>query len=294
MRGDRPRFAVLGSEGTDNLGDDIQSIAAERFLPQVDCVLPREGLHRAPPIGGDVHVILNGWFMHEPRHWPPHPRVRPLFVSFHLRPSAPSRLRWWAPTPQSSVLRRHGDYVRRHAPIGARDESTAAMFGRHGIAAYYSGCLTLTLTKRAASRPSGAVVGCDLAEPLAAELRARSREVPVFVSHQVGAGAPENVRRARAEELLSLYAGAACVVTSRLHCALPCLALGTPVLFIPALAHPGRLQPAFDLVNWASAEDFLARRDGFDPAAPRPNPTRHLALAQALSATCASFVEAAR
>lgn len=36
----------------------------------------------------------------------------------------------------------------------------------------------------------------------------------------------------KAEELVKKYAKASCVVTSRIHCALPCLGLGTPVLYI--------------------------------------------------------------
>ena len=35
-----------------------------------------------------------------------------------------------------------------------------------------------------------------------------------------------------AENLLNKYARAKLVITSRIHCALPCLALGTPVIFI--------------------------------------------------------------
>jgi len=36
----------------------------------------------------------------------------------------------------------------------------------------------------------------------------------------------------RAEELIKMYSEAACVVTSRIHCALPCLSLETPVIYI--------------------------------------------------------------
>lgn len=36
----------------------------------------------------------------------------------------------------------------------------------------------------------------------------------------------------RAEELIKKYSEAACVVTSRIHCALPCLSLETPVIYI--------------------------------------------------------------
>jgi exopolysaccharide biosynthesis predicted pyruvyltransferase EpsI len=35
-----------------------------------------------------------------------------------------------------------------------------------------------------------------------------------------------------AESVLKKYASAKLVVTSRLHCALPCLAFGTPVIFV--------------------------------------------------------------
>lgn len=286
-----PQFAMLGCEGTDNLGDDIQSIAAARFLPRVDCILPREALDRAPPIAGRVRLILNGWFLYDPRRWPPHPRVEPLFVSFHLRPSAPSRLRRWAPTPEKMILGRHRAYVESHAPIGARDVATAELFARYRVPSYYSGCLTLTL-KPPPSREDTGVVAGDLAEPLLAELNARCRAAPLVVSHDEDRGTPEHVRREKAERLLAIYAGAKCVVTSRLHCALPCLAMGTPVLFIPSVAHPWRLQPAFDLANWTSAEEFLARRDGFDPEAPPPNPDRHVPLAAALADTCRSFVAA--
>jgi hypothetical protein len=283
------RFAVLGFEGGDNLGDDIQSIAAERFLPRVDCLLPREGLDRPPPVEGRVKLILNGWFIHDPRRWPPHPAIEPLFVSFHLRPSAPSRLRRWAPTPEKRILGTHVDYIRARAPVGARDRETEAMLRRHGVDAYYSGCLTLTLQPEG-PRGAGPVVACDLAEPLLAELTDRCPDQPLVVSHDERSDTPGAVRRDRAKTLLSLYESAKCVVTSRLHCALPCLAFGTPVLFIPAHSHPGRLQPALDLARSSTAEDFLARRDGFDPESPPPNPERHLPLAEALRRRCEDFV----
>lgn len=284
-----PRYALLAYEGSDNLGDDIQSIAAERFLPWVDCLLPREKLDRPPPIDGRVRIILNGWFLHDPRRWPPHPRIEPLFVSFHLRPSGPSRLRRWARTPEKMILGRHRAYAQAHAPIGARDVATAELFARYGVPSYYSGCLTLTLPS-AQRRAGQRVVACDLAEPLLSELNSRCSDEPLIVSHEEDRTTPHEIRRERAERLLAIYADAKCVVTSRLHCALPCLAMGTPVLFIPSVAHPWRLQPALDLARWATAEDFLARADGFDPKAPPPNPFRHVALAKALARTCAEFV----
>ena len=42
----------------------------------------------------------------------------------------------------------------------------------------------------------------------------------------------DELRFKRAQELLKLYAGAKYVITSRIHCAFPCLGLGTPVAYI--------------------------------------------------------------
>jgi hypothetical protein len=215
--------------------------------------------------------------------------VDPLFISFHLRPSAPSRLRRWAPTPEKMILRKHGHYLRARAPVGARDRFTEDLFARYDVPSYYSGCLTLTVTARAGEE-HGRVVACDLAPPLIDALGRRFGEAPLVVTQHEAPATPERIRREKAERLLSTYAGARCVVTSRLHCALPCLALGTPVLFIPSMAHPWRLQPAFDLARWTTAEDFLAGRDGFDVRSPPPNPERHRPLADHLARTCRAFV----
>src|SRR5690606_10514170 len=42
----------------------------------------------------------------------------------------------------------------------------------------------------------------------------------------------ENEKFLLAEELLNKYSTAKLVITSRIHCALPCLALGTPVIYL--------------------------------------------------------------
>jgi hypothetical protein len=60
-----------------------------------------------------------------------------------------------------------------------------------------------------------------------------------------------------AEYYIKLYASAGLVVTSRIHCALPCLGLETPVLFVNSDAlsknnsfrSPGRFNGLIDLMN---------------------------------------------
>lgn len=50
--------------------------------------------------------------------------------------------------------------------------------------------------------------------------------------YEVGKYPDDKARFALAEELLHKYASARYVITSRIHCALPCLGLGTPVIYI--------------------------------------------------------------
>jgi exopolysaccharide biosynthesis predicted pyruvyltransferase EpsI len=53
-----------------------------------------------------------------------------------------------------------------------------------------------------------------------------------YISHYHPARHSEKERFSVAEDFLKKYATAKLVVTSRLHCAIPCLAFGTPVIFI--------------------------------------------------------------
>lgn len=116
-----------------NVGDYVQSIAARQFLPQVDRFLNREKLHGYR--GEKIRLIMNGWFMFHPENWPPSPDIEPLFVAFHINPKHADAM----------LSPRKADYLRRFAPIGCRDEQSRAVLETHGIPAWNSGCLTLTL-----------------------------------------------------------------------------------------------------------------------------------------------------
>ena len=74
-----------------NIGDYIQSVAQEQFLPTVDEIVEREALNVFMSKGGDkIKVIMNGWFMWHPECFPPSHDLCPLFISFHLTPKIES------------------------------------------------------------------------------------------------------------------------------------------------------------------------------------------------------------
>ncbi len=95
------KFCLLDYTNTANLGDEIQSIAARRFLPQVDRYVDREALNDVrSEDGASYWMIMNGWFCHRAENWPPS-RARCRYRSTsRLRPESPAA--WASCQPKSS------------------------------------------------------------------------------------------------------------------------------------------------------------------------------------------------
>lgn len=238
-----------------NVGDNIQSLAARQFLPKVDTFLNRE--HLADYKGEKLKLIMNGWFTNNYNNWVPSEDIEPLFVSFHVNNTA-------AP----GMLNSKGiAYLKKHEPIGCRDLYTTDLLKSKGIDAYFSGCLTLTLDSYGIdnslrgddifivdllySYPSWKKLTYDWKRLLRGiqnkkvfKLGQKKQHVANFIDKEVlnraiyinqepPAGKyTDSEKFQMAEDLLIKYATAKLVITSRIHCALPCLAMGTPVIFV--------------------------------------------------------------
>ena len=242
-----------------NVGDNVQSLAAKQYLPKVDHFLNREKL--ADYKGDKIKLIMNGWFTHNIHNWVPSDDIDPLFVSFHINNTA-------AP----AMLSEKGiAYLKKHEPIGCRDQFSADTLKAKGIDAYFSGCLTLTLDTYKVddslrgddiyivdplySYPSFEKVTYDYKRFLRSiqngnifKIGDKKKHISNFIdadllktAHYVNQEPPANTytteqKFAMAEDLLHKYAKAKLVITSRIHCALPCLAMGTPVIFVNGFA----------------------------------------------------------
>jgi Polysaccharide pyruvyl transferase len=281
------RFGLL-SYSTDNLGDDIQSIAARKFLPKVDQYFDREQLDEAEtPDGKPIKLIMNGWFCHRPEKWPPAPIIDPLLISVHItnnsEPGSGVRAR-----EEFSRMPEALNYLRLHGPVGARDEFTLDWLKSVHVECYYSGCLTLTLDRPAVGREPFIV-----ANDLPAQFIARAQTVtsrPIIQTTHMERPTSLESRFDRANRLIELYARASCVLTSRLHGALPCLAIGTPVLLIESSWDSSRFTGLRDLVHHCSGDDFLSGRVAYDLNEPPNNPSRQLQLREQLENRVASFI----
>ena len=284
------QFGLLCYPGTDNLGDEIQSLAARRFVPRVTRYLNREALNEVRASSGHVYwTIMNGWYAHLPKNWPPSPAVRPLFVSIHItnEPSGgmlPSDIFLAEP-----VVR----YLRAAGPIGARDISTLAMLRNAKVESYFSGCLTLTLQRPHVPRDKDLIVLNDLPDEIVEFIKRRSKASNTIIrtTHSTRGEQDSDKRFARAQELIATYARASCVVTSRLHCALPSLAIGTPVLFVARTHDQYRFSGLQQFVHNCDPDDLLSGRFAYDVDSPPQNKTDHLFYRAALEKSVKEFVD---
>lgn len=118
-----------------NIGDEIQCLAAYRFLPRVDYLIHRERTDKFQSVE-PVFTIMNHWWLWDSKHFPPSVSISPLYVSFHLQ----YRLR-----NDKFMSKKTIAHFKRHEPIGCRDKGTADFLKGKGIDAYFSGCMTTTL-----------------------------------------------------------------------------------------------------------------------------------------------------
>lgn len=289
-----PKFGLLAYRES-NIGDDIQALAALQFLPRVDYFVHRDSIGEFTPsaVGERVKICLNGWFLGS-RSWPPTEYVKPLFISFHLgRHHYAEDSRFGG--KDFMLEKKSIAYLKEHEPIGCRDLTTAQLLRSKNIAAHFSGCLTMTLTSEQVGSPhSFAREEILLVEPqldmrnLLARIPPQLRLNASLVSHQTLLTGPPELRMRTASRMLARYATAKLVITSRLHCALPCLAFGTPVLFVPPSHDVGRLPGLVELFNPVSVSEGVIT----EPISwnnPPPNPTKHLAIAEKLISDCCSF-----
>lgn len=231
------QYASFKYDYSENLGDQIQSLAAEQFLPRLDARINRDTLGTLK-LSQQHLVIMNAWFSHFPETcFPPAENIEPVFWGFHLSDAYQGKaLRYFL---QGAPL----DYLKRHAPIGCRDQATCELLQSQGVEAFYSKCLTLTFPRRRRLPADPAVLLVDV-DFLPAE--AFNQKV-IQVTHCVGDYYPDQLKVAMAKTLLRLYHDrAGLVVTTRLHCALPCAAMGIPVVFFGDQADR-RFSPLKDL-----------------------------------------------
>lgn len=216
IRNTKMQFAVLGYNNTKNIGDSIQSVAVLQHVDQDYIVIDRDNLKEYD--GVSCVVVMNGWFSHQPQNWPPSNKIKPIFFGFHITPVAADSYKY------------HKEYFKSYEPIGCRDLGTAETLRSWGVDAYVSGCATMTFPERATVpvEPRDIVVDID---PFLFCRNDRRRVLSLTHESHIDY-TPDTVRNQVASSLLKFYKdNAGSIVTSRIHCAMPCYAMGIPVVY---------------------------------------------------------------
>ncbi len=290
------KFGVLLNKSNINLGDDIQAYATARFYPTLDYFVDREHINDFQSENNEpVAVIMNAWYMWEKWHWPPARCIVPHMVGFHYADHVLS-LQAGSPLKYEALEGLGGDYLKAYEPIGCRDYFTMNKLRDLGIDSYFSGCITMTLPQMPIvehEKEYICIVDVDLRvkNKLLKLLDGKGYELK-FVTHN-GEADKERTweeRKAKVEELLTIYRNAKCVITKRLHCSLPCLAQGTPVVLIKQMDDDIRFSPYYDYLHYIKTSDFLAGNYDYDFTNPKPNKPDFIPVRDALAKSCEDFV----
>lgn len=128
-------------------------------------------------------------------------------------------------------------FFKAHEPIGCRDEKTTKELRKYGIEAYLMGCFTICLPRRNPDIVYKKIFFVDTPKELEEYVPEYIKNDIEYLSHSVAINkVPVDISENKrlddlATNLLKRYRDEAkLVVTSRLHVAAPCLAMGVPVI----------------------------------------------------------------
>lgn len=274
-----------------NIGDYIQTLAARQFIPEINNYTDRDQL--GIYAGDNINMIVNGWHYFWEKNKIFSKKIKPLFVSFHIN------------NPEQ-VSKETLKYLKENEPIGCRDYNTRDFLLKNDIKAYFSACLTLTLgeTYRIKNEERnnniyfvGYKIIDDKINPIDKKIKEILENFPenkiFYKTHHYPLNTDYKGCLYEAQSLLKDYAKAKLVITTKIHCALPCLALGTPVILIMPQFDRKRFKGIYNLLNYIGFDEnnnFICKINK-DEYGNITNTTEYLKYANYLKEICMSFMK---
>lgn len=158
--------------------------------------------------------------MHNINNFPPSDNITPVFISVHIN--------------NECLISNNIKYFRKYEPIGCRDDATVKLFKKHGIDAYFTGCLTLIFDD--VKEKSGGKYLVDVNTKCNyipnVDIDTSKYNDYQIIEHDINKEMLLKERLIMADDLLNKYRTAEMVITTRLHCNLPCRAFNTECIFI--------------------------------------------------------------
>lgn len=219
-----------------NLGDPIQSLAVENIYAKAGI---NELLHiNRDDIkffdGENCQLVMQGWFGDYADNFPLpwSENIKPIFIGFHLSTINHTRERF--------TREKIYEKMKPYEPIGCRDRNTRDFLRKLGVNAYFSGCMTLTFEQRKEEPQNGKTFIVDLDKRASDRLPEDIKRNGDFSITHFYYWNEYPVSKKGAEEF-EIYAKnvlqrykteAKLIITSKIHVAMPCIAMGIPVIFI--------------------------------------------------------------
>lgn len=252
-------------DGFCNLGDYVQTIATKAALSQL-CPNPKFSYWDRDSLSffrttssSRIICVMQGWFSHS-FSFLPNEKILPIWLGTHFDEVTQKFLK--------HVLVANPNYFQED--VGCRDLYTLEFCKNFHIPAYFSRCLTLTLPRRTESLGADQVFLVDVPEVweeylpksiVSNAVHIKQRWVNCVDDHW-------SVCFKRAENLLLRYQREArLVVTTALHCAAPCLAMGIPVVLIQedSLENRKRFSALKGITSSYTLSELQSRKVNFDP-----------------------------
>lgn len=285
------KYGVLWRKTTMNIGDDVQSYAESLWLPSVDYMVDIEDMEDFKSEDDEpVATIMSAWYMWKKWNWPPSKYIYPLWIGLHYNDIQRGKPDRGMPAKFEYIQDGPGrDYLKSFEPIGCRDYYTTKVLDGFGIKNYFSGCVTLTLPKRDIPKPEReyvCLVGVDKKVENAVKEQLEGTGIDVVVLSPTRPEPSTNLsweeRRDEVIRYLETYQNAKCVITFRLHCALPCLALETPVLLVRHSFKSVRFDPYRKWLHKAKPQKVIDGEYRDFMLNPPANPDKYKATREAL------------
>ena len=257
------KYGLIVFKETENIGDDIQSYVAIKYLPKIDYYIEREKLDEFVPKSEEqVITIMNGWYLHSKINFPISPYIYPIYVSVHFSNYDNGGI-------TDEYLNSYSKKkLEQYGPIGCRDTATMNLLNKINVENYFSGCLTTTIEKLPNVPKTDNICIVDIDEKAEKYLMDNYTNPEKIIKRTHTLDKDKNSkldwaeRFKNVEKLLKTYQSAKLVIKSRLHCALPCLAIGTPVLLLydeSKMYTKDRLNDYSKIVTHMSTNEFLKK-----------------------------------
>lgn len=292
----RMKYGLYYYRNTHNLGDDIWAYAQSKLLPNIDYLIDNTTAYAFESDNHEKVATIIGAFV-EPYNfeysflWSSD--ILPFFCGAYFRPTM------FELFEKKSMF----EFMKAYEPIGCRSTITANMLKSKGIEAYFSGCISLTLPNMGYEKEDYICL-VDVSEEMEKKILDQNSNLRIIrTTHNIA-----NIdghskltiyeRFQLVEKQLEIYSKAKCVITSRLHAALPCLALDTPTLLVlPNTDKIGvnditiRIQDFFPMLNYCYEDDFISGSYQYNLNDVPLNPDVHIKYRENILRACGKFIE---